>query len=641
MSNDNEHLTRQQLQQYQSGLVDDVKQRQIEQHLDSCAECLHALSSIIVTDDRLLNLLQSAGAAGLNSDRVEPIPRDDAYSKTAEIKTQTTTLGCSSAESLRSDEGEKKDLTNLARSPKEATRKEPQAPVELTEHSRYRLERWLGSGGMGDVWLARQTTMNRLVALKVIRSELLHETDVLERFRREIHALARLDHPNIATAYDAEKVGDVVFLVVQYIEGENLLKILRRGPLPVEEACAAIIDAARALAHAHELGLVHRDVKPGNMIRDAQGIVRIIDFGLVAAVEDDACLTNPAWVLGTIDYLAPEQADDGRCSDARSDLYSLGCSLYHLLAGQPPFAGASPLKKLEMHRTRAPQPIAGVPSALWKIVSRLMAKRPQDRFQSATQVLEALEQFCQAHASGRLAQSKRMTVNAWIGLGLATMAILAMLLVAPVSRLITESPKSDGQEKSTVDPQRSSVDPQETGGKMFAGARTKLLLTPTSLGDGSREDYQVADHRLRLDGMTRSHQVWLNFAEERSDTWVLKARIRILQTAPRAFVKLVLLSDSVNELNLLLSRTEGKYWIALERPLSGGGNSTLASQQLPDNFGTDFESVEFRLKAQQLSATINGRWSLQAPHIGGTQFYPALAVSGCIVEFEEPQGVIP
>src|SRR5262249_6614354 len=208
-------------------------------------------------------------------------------------------------------------------------------PPVLADHPKYRVVRRLGTGGMGSVWLAEHTVMHREVAVKVIRPDLLAKPGATDRFLREVRAAAKLHHPNIVTAFDAEPVGDSCLLVMEYVPGETLGDRVKSGPLPVVDACRSVQDAARGLAHAHAAGLVHRDVKPHNLIRAADGTTKVLDFGLagvgtgemIAGAGDG--LSGAGMVCGTPDYIAPEQAADPHAADGRADIYGLGCTLYH------------------------------------------------------------------------------------------------------------------------------------------------------------------------------------------------------------------------------------------------------------------------------------------------------------------------
>jgi WD40 repeat protein/serine/threonine protein kinase len=293
---------------------------------------------------------------------------------------------------------------------------------ELVLGSYVLLER-LGEGGMGQVFKARHTTLGRIVAVKVIRKEKFSE-ETVRRFHREIRAAAQLDHPHVVRAFDAAQVGDRHLLVMEYVEGGiDLARHVRQhGPLPVEQACEYIRQVALGLQHAHERGLVHRDIKPHNLIlgRSSGGLtpsagapdlaapapaacheaqVKILDMGIARMQQsaDDSeasALTREGSVMGTVDYISPEQAQNSRNVDIRSDLYSLGCTFYFLLTGQPPFPGGEVLEKLLKHRLDEPVPVERlrpeVSSGVAAIVRQLMAKRPEDRFQTPAELIAAL-----------------------------------------------------------------------------------------------------------------------------------------------------------------------------------------------------------------------------------------------------------
>ncbi len=269
----------------------------------------------------------------------------------------------------------------------------------------YALLERIGEGGMGEVFKARHALMHRLVALKVIRAERLQEPEALSRFRREMQAAGKLAHPNVVLAHDAALVGDAYLLVMEYVEGTDLAGLLKRnGRLPPARAAAYARQAALGLQHAHECGLVHRDVKPSNLILALpKGVVKLLDLGLARLrtnQEKDGAgslVTCAGSVMGTPDYIAPEQARDAHTADIRADVYSLGCTLYHLLAGQPPFPGCSLTEKLLKHQQAEPEPIErlcpDLPPGLARVVQKMMAKRPGDRHQSPQEVADALAPF--------------------------------------------------------------------------------------------------------------------------------------------------------------------------------------------------------------------------------------------------------
>lgn len=294
---------------------------------------------------------------------------------------------------------------------------------ELTLGPYVLLER-LGEGAVGYVFKARHQHMQRMVALKVIRKDLLTDQEVVGRFYREIHAVSQLVHPNVITAYDAGPAGQTHFFAMEYVEGIDLVRLTNEnGRLPVDQACDYIRQAALGLQHIHERGLVHRDIKPSNLLvaqvgsknspvtqllppsgpttaLHRWGLLKILDLGLARLAEPvNGAAQNPLTLAGgglrgTADYLAPEQAIDFHMADIRSDIYSLGCAFYHLLTGRPPFDGGTLAQKLMKHQRELPPPVEklrkGLPRRLPPIIARMIAKKPDQRYQSPAEVAEAL-----------------------------------------------------------------------------------------------------------------------------------------------------------------------------------------------------------------------------------------------------------
>jgi eukaryotic-like serine/threonine-protein kinase len=249
---------------------------------------------------------------------------------------------------------------------------------------------------MGQVFKARHQVMGRIVAVKVLRPERLKNPVVLKRFRREVHAVSKLSHPNIVAAHDASEVNGIHYLVMEYVEGTELGNRVREsGALPVPVACEYARQTALGLQHAHECGMVHRDVKPANLLVTPDGAVKILDMGLARMISSDDStaslfdLTRAGTVMGTPNYIAPEQAMNPKDVDIRADVYSLGCTLHFMLTGQPPFTGSSLTEVLLKHQTQAP-PVPPVEPALQAILRKMMAKSPAERFATPQDVAEAL-----------------------------------------------------------------------------------------------------------------------------------------------------------------------------------------------------------------------------------------------------------
>jgi serine/threonine protein kinase len=255
------------------------------------------------------------------------------------------------------------------------------------------LER-LGGGGMGQVFRARHYLSERIAALKRIRPDQRASQQMAERFLREVRAASALSHPSIVTVYETDRDGDGFYLAMEFLLGTDLEHhVAQHGLLPVDLACDYVRQACLGLQHAHERGVVHRDIKPSNLIVTPDGQVKVVDFGLALVLSDPA-LTQSGQVMGTPDYIAPEQATNSHQVDCRADIYSLGCTLYYLLVGRPPFADVPPSNRAHAHQTLAPPPIEqlcpNVPRPLVVALRRMMAKRPEHRFQTAVEVAEAL-----------------------------------------------------------------------------------------------------------------------------------------------------------------------------------------------------------------------------------------------------------
>ncbi len=268
---------------------------------------------------------------------------------------------------------------------------------------KYKVLERLGSGGFAQVYLCEHKLMRRRVAVKVLPVAKAKNSSALDRFYREARAAAALDHPNIVHAYDIDQDNDLHFIVMEYVDGANLQEIVKRsGPLSVVRSCHYIQQASLALQNAHEHTLVHRDIKPGNILVDRTGLVKILDMGLAIIFSDEDELLTKKFedgTLGTADYLSPEQAIDSHAVDIRTDIYSLGVTFYFLLTGKAPFEGVPLAQKLMAHQMKAPPPLCGfrkdVPAALVAIIDKMMAKNADDRYATPGDVYDALAPFTQ------------------------------------------------------------------------------------------------------------------------------------------------------------------------------------------------------------------------------------------------------
>ena len=277
-------------------------------------------------------------------------------------------------------------------------------PPGLADHPDYEVIKELGRGGMGVVYLAHNRLMGRNEVLKVMSRHIMERPGLLARFLAEIRAVARLQHPNIVTAYSAFRLGESIVFAMEYVEGLDLAKMVKtKGPLPVAHASYFVSQAAQGMQHAHDQGMVHRDIKPGNLMLSHKGsraLVKVLDFGLAKATREapvDGGLTNPGQALGTPDYMAPEQIRDAQKADIRADIYSLGCTLYYLLSGGPPFRAENLWDLYQAHHSMDAKLLnfvrPDVPGELAAVVAKMMAKEPERRFQTPSEVAQALAPF--------------------------------------------------------------------------------------------------------------------------------------------------------------------------------------------------------------------------------------------------------
>ncbi len=492
------HLNPALLAAYGQGNVDRAEMAGIEHHLKECPSCCESVGE--APEDALLALLRDRGR--------EVVGRPSAGADSG------ATLGYEIPSSFATVAGSNPTVRTASESfavaPTEPGLPLAEIPTGLADHPRYLVQSLLGQGGMGRVYLARHRVLERLVALKVIRPDVV-DPALIERFRREARAAASLSHPNIVAAFDAEQVGETHLLVMEYIEGIDLAQwVARHGPLPVADACDYARQVADGLQHALERGMVHRDIKPQNLMRTPSGRVKILDFGLArfaSELQARGGTTAEGAILGSADYIAPEQVHDSRTADIRSDLYALGCTLYYFLVGRPPFAGGTLMQKLKAHALDTPpspaQARPDLPPALVELIARLMAKDPADRPQTPAEAARLLAPFAEgsvaaepAPQAGRGGRRRRWAVTA---AGLGGLAAAAILL-GTVIRLRTP----DGI--LVIDVDDPSVNVQVDGNHVEIRAGENVLhyhagphhILATGKGVGFQEDVTLESGGKRL-----------------------------------------------------------------------------------------------------------------------------------------------
>jgi serine/threonine protein kinase len=406
------------LRAFGSGKLTDAGAAAVVSHLENCPACCHKAADL--SGDSFLDRLRAARGRSAQAEPNMPLPG-------VGPTTRPTDPGSTPAPPAAQPLGAAADLDaamappplpvpalvlsaagSAALDPIIDPAPSPPAPdllPELRNHPDYVVLRELARGGMGVVYLVKNKRMDRLEVLKVVNRQLLDSPGTAERFLREIRSAAKLSHRNIVTAYAAPQAGDLLLFAMEYVEGEDLTRVVQtRGPLPVVNACYYAQQVALGLQHAHDKGMVHRDIKPQNLILAREGkrhVVKILDFGLAKATREHEGtghgLTGTGMMLGTPQYMAPEQTRNPAAADIRADIYSLGCTLYFLLTGRPPFQADSLYELLHAHHvqeaTPLPQIRGEVPAELAAVVARMMAKDPAQRYQTPAEVAEALAPF--------------------------------------------------------------------------------------------------------------------------------------------------------------------------------------------------------------------------------------------------------
>jgi serine/threonine protein kinase len=389
-------------------------------------------------------------------------------------------------------------------------------PRPATYLGPYELIEILGRGGMGTVWKARHTKLDKLVALKLLPPQLMTDADAVARFEREMRAVGKAEHPHIVRAMDAGDANGIHYLVMEYIEGIDLAGLVKqRGPRSVAEACQMIRHAALGLAHAHDHGLVHRDIKPSNLLLSKKGLVKILDLGLARLQSEkatgDASLTIQGEVMGTPDYMAPEQWQSAHTVGPAADIYALGCTLHFLLTGRPPFSGeqhSSFGQKMTAHLLRPPPALPDVPPELETLYQKLMTKEPAARPQSAKELADELRAMIRGwtkspapaeaipwsplgSSTTKTKTTRRLSVTTGWWIAAACTTVLIAIGAPTLWYSLTSKPRT-GRTDSSDATIKSDRSPIATGST--ATPQPPLANAPFSAEDARRFQQQWAQH---------------------------------------------------------------------------------------------------------------------------------------------------
>lgn len=420
--------TRDRLALFDAGRLPAGDFEEVADHVSQCPTCESALADVDFGDDPFVRQIRFAAAlADHDSDAMDCATAVSRFKAVCSLSIHSATGGAEPAEPLPQSIGP------------------------------YRILGPLGHGGMGTVYLAAHRFLMRNVAIKVLRPKRDDDPTMRARFRREMAALGQLQHPHVVQAIDAGENEGMLYLVMEYIDGPSVAHLAtRENPLAVADACEIARQAALALDFAHRQGLVHRDVKPSNLMVSRRGVVKLVDLGLAAfsahvSPDDTRDLTQSQVVLGTYEFMAPEQWADPRSADGRADVYSLGCTLYYLLTGASPFgreAYDTPAKKLIAHANTAAAPPStlrhGISPALDVVVNKMLAKQPADRFSSAQDIAEALSEHCRGADLEQIVarHAGRMTSELTASPATSTAKLGAMAAAEDTRRVVEAEPMS-------------------------------------------------------------------------------------------------------------------------------------------------------------------------------------------------------
>jgi serine/threonine protein kinase len=566
----------------------------------------------------------------------------------------------------------------------------------------------IAHGGMGVVYRAQHRRMKRVVALKVLAPQVTETPQAHRRFHREVEAAAKLSHPNIVIAYDAGEAQGQHFLVMEYVDGVDLASYVKQhGPLPFCAASRIVLQAAHGLDAAHQHGVVHRDVKPNNLLLTRSGIVKILDMGLAlldseSAQHDD--LTGVGQIVGTVDYMAPEQARSTRHADQRADIYGLGATLWYLLTGRAMHPGETVVERLLAHQTE-PIPQLGdfgaiAPAEFQAVFAKMVAKRPEERYETMRQVIAAVEKYQEAAgpksaepAVGSAADHHDTPWGAGSGSGsLAAGAPSPMRMMDGRRTIVPDGSPPSGNEPVVRPPLQESMattvemsSPNKLSGWLRVprrlnrrtlavacgvvvlgilsyafvkivfrdgtGSESELqpavrevellpLVNSSVLGDGRFQNVEIRDDSLILDATGESPQLWLNFQEVAAEEMTIRTQLRVSNGKEIAFFKLVFkgLAEFSNcELYaILLQDTTGRN-VIIE---STSPFAHLASYATSDNLGAEFIDLAVDVRSDTVRVLLDGAQVLQARRPQQGPGYVALAAAGWRVELRRPRTVL-
>jgi serine/threonine protein kinase len=550
----------------------------------------------------------------------------------------------------------------------------------------YELLEKIGEGGMGAVFKARHTRLKKVVAIKVMSPSSTRDPDAVARFAREMEAVGRLEHPNIVRALHADEHQGTHYLVMEYVEGQDLKTLIKeRGPLPVADACGLLRQVASALDYAHGHGLIHRDIKPSNLIITSQGQLKVLDLGLarLGQIAEGEELTTTGVSMGTPDYMAPEQWADTRRVDHRCDLYSAGCTLFYLLTGRVPYGGegrATALSKMDGHAHEEIPMLSSlrsdIPPGLDQLFKRLLAKQPSARLGTAAELVKLLEPFCgapsgiemqdlrtessfvftdQAGGGAAVSSSKPTIILGKRGskgeiparrganrLAKVAAGAVAAAMLAGVVYWMTHRQEEPVPRSVTVVSQEAKVHPVPPAKPVVENREIDLwrLFGSECIANGSTERVRVEGDVLTLDGTHRDYpDLWVNFLDVQGKDLTIRTQLRVVQFGDNGYAKLVFMTHTFPELfALLIDEGDGTSTAYLDSADKTRKRDQGVEFRLPAD--GSYVDVAYTLSGDRLELRIDDRLVLEGPRPARRQGFIALGAGGWKVELKQPRVIL-